>query len=163
VRTRGFSLVEVCVVLFIGVVLLFSLLPVSLGLLRQQAGLDARRLSVEMFPLLWERLSADFARSSSAAVSPPFPSPAFRLDLAPLREEDPEVSWAVHGSKVERTSTRKKADGEVVSATSTWALPGTVSLDSGELANGRLLLQWSEGSRTELIALACGRPTEKAR
>ena len=144
-------------------VLLFSLLPVSLGLLRQQAGLDAKRLSVEMFPLLWERLSADFARASAAAVSPPFPSAAFRLDLVPLREEDPEVSWGVHGSKVERTSTRKKPDGEVVSATSTWTLPGTFSLDPAELANGRLLLQWSEGDRTELIALACGRPTEKAR
>ncbi|HSB62773.1 MAG TPA: hypothetical protein VLJ18_01350 [Thermoanaerobaculia bacterium] len=159
----GFSLVELCVVLFIGVVLLLSLLPVSLGLLRQQAGLDAKRLSVEMFPLLWERLSADFARASVAAVSPPFPSAAFRLDLVPLREEDPEVSWAVHGSKVERTSTRKKPDGEVVSATSTWTLAGTFSLDPGELANGRLLLHWSEGSKTELIALACGRPTEKAR
>jgi len=166
VRARGspraFSLAELCVVVFIGVVLLFSLLPVSLGLLRQQAGLDARRLSVEMFPLLWERLSADFARASAAAVSPPFPSPAFRVDLVPLREEDPEISWSLHGSRVERTSTRRRPDGEVVSATSTWTLPGTFSLDPGELANGRLLLRWSEGGRTELIALACGRPTEKA-
>ena len=159
----GFSLAELCVVVLIGVVLLFSLLPVSLGLLRQQAGLDAKRLSVEMFPVLWERLSGDFARASTAAVSPPFPSPAFRLELLPLREEDPEVSWAMHGSKVERTSTRKKPDGEVVSATSTWTLPGTFSLDPGELANGRLLLRWNEGTETELIALACGRPTEKAR
>ena len=158
----GFSLAELCVVVFIGVVLLFSLLPVSLGLLRQQAALDASRLSVEMFPLLWERLSADFARASAAAVSPPFPSPAFRLDLVPLREEDPVVSWAMHGSKVERTSTRKKPGGEIVSATSTWTLPGTFSLDPGELANGRLLLRWTEGKETELIAFVCGRPTEKA-
>lgn len=161
-RRRGFSLAEMCVVVLIGVVLLFSLLPVSLGLLRQQAGLDARRLSVEMFPLLWERLSADFARASAAAVSPPFASPAFRLDLVPLREEDPEVSWLLHGSKVERTSTRRRPDGEVVSATSTWTVPGTFSLDPLELANGRLLLRWNEGDRTELIALACGRPTERA-
>lgn len=160
-RARGFSLAELCVVVLIGVVLLFSLLPVSLGLLRQQAGLDAKRLSVEMFPLLWERLSADFARASAVAVSPPFSSPAFRLELVPLRGEDPEVSWAMRGSKVERTSTRKKPDGEVVSATSTWTLPGTFSLDPGELANGRLLLRWNEGKETELIALACGRPTEK--
>ena len=161
-RARGFSLAELCVVVLIGVVLLFSLLPVSLGLLRQQAGLDAKRLSVEMFPLLWERLSADFARASAVAVSPPFPSSAFRLELVPLRGEDPEVSWAMRGSKVERTSTRKKPDGEVVSATSTWTLPGTFSLDPGELANGRLLLRWNQGKETELIALACGRPTEKA-
>jgi hypothetical protein len=159
----GFSLAELCVVVLIGVVLLFSLLPVSLGLLRQQAGLDAKRLSVEMFPLLWERLSADFTRASAVAVSPPFPSPAFRLELVPRREEDPEVSWVLHGSKVERTSTRKKPDGEIVSATSTWTLPGTFSLDPDELANGRLLLRWNEGKETELIALACGRPTEKAR
>jgi hypothetical protein len=158
----GFSLAELCVVVLIGVVLLFSLLPVSLGLLRQQAGLDARRLSVEMFPVLWERLSADFARASAVAVSPPFPSPAFRLELVPLREEDPEVTWAMHGSKVERTSTRKRPDGEAVSAISTWTLPGTFSLDPDELANGRLLLRWNEGKATELIALACGRPTEKA-
>ncbi len=162
-RSRGFSLAELCVVVLIGVVLLFSLLPVSLGLLRQQAGLDAKRLSVEMFPLLWERLSADFARASAVAVSPPFSSPAFRLELTPLREEDPEVSWFLHGSNVERTSRRKKPGGEVVSATSTWALPGVFSLDPDELANGRLLLRWSEGKETELIALACGRPTEKAR
>jgi hypothetical protein len=162
VRARGFSLAELCVVVFIGVVLLFSLLPVSLGLLRQQAALDSKRLSVEMFPLLWERLSADFAYASAVAVSPLFPSPAFRLELVPLREEDPEVSWAMHGSKVERTSTRKKPDGEVVSASSTWTLPGTFSLDPDELANGRLLLRWNEGKETELIALACGRPTEKA-
>ena len=161
-RKRGFSLAELCVVVLIGVVLLFSLLPVSIGLLRQQAGLDARRLSVEMFPLLWERLSADVARASKAAVSPPFPSPAFRLDLVPIREEDPEVSWLLHGGKVERTSTRRRPDGEVLSATSTWTLPGAFSLDPGELANGRLLLRWNEGDRTELIALACGRPTEKA-
>jgi len=63
---------------------------------------------------------------------------------------------------VERTSTRRRPDGEVVSATSTWTLPGTFSLDPGELANGRLLLRWNEGDRTELIALACGRPTEMA-
>ncbi len=158
----GFSLAELCVVVLIGVVLLFSLLPVSLGLLRQQAGLDAKRLSVEMFPVLWERLSADFARASAAAVSPPFPSSAFRLELVPLREEDPEVSWGMHGSTVERTSRRKKPDGEAVSATSTWTLPGTLSLDPGELGNGRILLRWNEGKETELIALACGRPTEKA-
>ena len=44
---RGVSLVEMCVVVLIGVVLLFSLLPVSLGLLRQQAGLTARSLGVD--------------------------------------------------------------------------------------------------------------------
>ena len=108
----GFSLAELCVVVLIGVVLLFSLLPVSLGLLRQQAGLDAKRLSVEMFPLLWERLSADFTRASAVAVSPPFSSPAFRLVLVPLREEDPEVSWTVIGSVVARTTVRRKPDGE---------------------------------------------------
>lgn len=159
----GFSLVEICVVVLVGVVLLFSLLPVSLGLLRQQAGLDAKRLSAEMFPLLWERLSSDFARASAVAVSPPFPSPAFRLELAPLHEEDPEVSWFVHGHRVERTSTRKRPDGGSVRATSAWTLPGTFSLDPDELANGRLLLRWTEGKEVELIALACGRPTERAR
>jgi hypothetical protein len=150
-----------CVVLLIGVVLMFSLLPVSLGLLRQQAGLDAKRLSVEMFPLLWERLSADFAHASGVFVSPPFPSPAVRLDLVPLREEDPEVSWFLHRNVVERTSRRKKPDGEVVSATLTWTLPGTLSLDPDELLNGRLLLRWIDGKEVELIALACGRPTER--
>ena len=38
VTRRGFSLVEMCVVVMIGVVLLFALLPVAMGLLRQQAG-----------------------------------------------------------------------------------------------------------------------------
>lgn len=149
------------VVVLIGVVLLFSLLPVSLGLLRQQAGLDAKRLNAEMFPLLWERLSADCARASGAFVSPPFAAPAFRLDLTPIHEGDPEVSWTVVGSVVARTSVRKKPDGEPVAATSSWTLPGRLSLDGEELAEGRLLLRWDEGSETELIALACGRPAEK--
>ena len=157
----GFSLVELSVVLLIGVVLLFSLLPLSTGLLRQQAGLDAKRLSVEMFPLLWERLSGDFARASSVALSPPFAAPRVRLDLTPLREEDPEVSWTVASGVVSRTNVRKKPDGEVVSATSTWTLSGTLSLDAGELANGRLLLRWNDGSGVELLPLLCGRPTEK--
>jgi prepilin-type N-terminal cleavage/methylation domain-containing protein len=161
VKARGFSLVELSVVMLIGVVLLFSLLPISLGLLRQQAGLDAKRLSVEMFPVLWERLSADFARASAAFVSPPFASPAFRLDLVPLRAEDPVVSWTVIRSVVARTTVRRRPDGEVVTATSSWTLPGTLSLDPDELANGRLLLRWDEGKETELIALACGRPTER--
>ena len=141
-KSGGFSLVEMCVVVLIGVVLLFSLLPVSLGLLRQQAGLDAKRLSVEMFPLLWERLSADLARASGVAVSPPFPAPAFRLDLVPLREEDPQVSWTVVGTVVARTSVRTLKDREPVAATTSWELPGRLSLDGDELANGRLLLRW---------------------
>jgi len=162
VRRRGFSLVEISVVLLIGVVVLFSLLPISTGLLRQQAGLDAKRLSVEMFPLLWERLSGDFARASSVVLSPPFAAPAFRLDLMPVREEDPEVSWTVSRSVVSRTNVRKKPGGEVVSATSTWTLSGTLSLDADELANGRLMLRWEEGSATELLPLVSGRPTEWA-
>ena len=157
----GFSLVELSVVLLIGVVVLFSLLPLSTGLLRQQAGLDAKRLSVEMFPLLFERLSGDFARASSVALSPPFAARAFRLDLKPLREEDPEVSWTVASGVVSRTNVRKKPDGEIVSATSTWTLSGTLSLDADELTNGRLLLRWEDGSGAELLPLLCGRPTEK--
>ena len=160
-RRRGFSLAELSVVLLIGVVVMFSLLPITTGLLRQQAGLDAKRLSVEMFPLLWERLSGDFARASSVALSPPFAAPAFRLDLAPLREEDPEVSWTVAFGVVSRTNVRKKPDGEVVSATSTWTLSGTLSLDADELENGRLQLIWNDGSGAELLPLLCGRPTEK--
>gem|GEM_PF-1156777 len=157
----GFSLVELSVVLLIGVVVLFSLLPLSTGLLRQQAGLDAKRLSVEMFPLLFDRLSGDFARASSVALSPPFAAPAFRLDLKPLREEDPEVSWTVASGVVSRTNVRKKPDGEIVSATSTWTLSGTLSLDADELTNGRLLLRFEDGSGAELLPLLCGRPTEK--
>jgi prepilin-type N-terminal cleavage/methylation domain-containing protein len=158
---RGFSLVELAVVLLVVVVLLFSLLPLSTGLLRQQAGLDARRLSVEMFPLLFERLSDDFARASSVSLSPPFAAPSFRLDLTPLREEDPGVSWTVALGVVSRTNVRKKPGGEVVTATSTWALSGTLSLDADELAAGRLQLRWNDGSGAELLPLVCGRPTEK--
>ena len=160
--SRGFSLVEISVVLFIGVVVLFSLLPVTAGLLRQQAGLGANRLSVEMFPLLWERLSNDCARATSVALSPPFAAPAFRLDLTPLRDDDPRVSWTVARNVVSRSNVRTKPDGEVVSATVTWTLPGTLTLDADELANGRLLLLWNDGSSMELLPLVCGRATEKA-
>ncbi len=159
--SRGLSLVELAVVLLIGVVLLFSLLPISTGLLRQQAGLDAKRLSVEMFPLLYERLSLDFAHASAVALSPPFAAPAFRMDLTPRRAEDPEVSWTVAAGAVSRTNVRRKPDGAVVSATSTWALSGSLALDADELAAGRLLLVWEDGSGPEFLPLLCGRPTER--
>jgi type II secretory pathway pseudopilin PulG len=163
VKSRGFSLVEMCVVVMIGVALLFALLPVALGLLRQQAGLNARSLGIDTWPLLVERLSADAARSSGAFVSPPFPSAGFRLQLPPNREEDPDVTWTLAAGTAERTTERKKPDGEVVRATVTWDLPGVLTLDAGELANGRLLLAFDDGSGPELFALACGRPTEPAR
>lgn len=147
----------------IGVVLLFALLPVAVGLLRQQAGLNARSLGIDTWPLLVERLSGDAGRSSGALVSPPFPSPAFRLHFPPDREEDPDVTWSFGAGTVERTTARKKPDGEVVRATVTWDLPGLLTLDGGELAEGRLLLAFDDGSGPELFALACGRPTEKAR
>ncbi len=162
-RRRGFSLVEMSVVVMIGIVLLFALLPVAMGLLRQQAGLNARTLGIDTWPLLVDRLGADAGRSSGALVSPPFPAAAFRLRLPPGREEDPDVTWTFGDGRAERTTERRKPGGEVVTATTTWDLPGTLALDGGELAEGRLLLLWDDGSGAELVALACGRPTEIAR
>ncbi len=162
-RRRGFSLVEICVVVMIGVVLLFALLPVALGLLRQQAGLNARSLGIDTWPLLVERLERDAALSSGALVSPPYAAAAFRLQLPPERAEDPEVAWTFGGGQAERTTERRKAGGGVVRATTTWDLPGTLVLDADELAAGRLLLVWDEGSGPEHVALSCGRPTEPAR
>jgi hypothetical protein len=163
VRARGVSLVEMCVVVFIGVALLFALLPVALGLLRQQAGLNARSLGIDTWPLLVERLSGDAGRSAGALVSPPFPSAVFRLRLPADREEDPDVTWTFGAGKAKRATERKKRDGGVVRATTTWDLPGTLALDAGELANGRLLLAFEDGSGPELFALVCGRPTERVR
>lgn len=160
---RGFSLVEMCVVVMIGLVLLFALLPVALGLLRQQAGLNARSLGIDTWPLLVERLGGDAGRSSGALVSPPFPAAAFRLHLPPERDEDPDVTWTFGDGRAERTTERRKPDGEVVRATTTWDLPGTLALEPGELENGRLLLSWDDGSGAELVAVACGRSTELAR
>ncbi len=160
---RGVSLVEMCVVVMIGVVLLFALLPVTLGLLRQEAGLNARSLGIDTWPLLVDRLEADAGRSSGALVSPPFPAAAFRLQLPPERDEDPDVAWTFGDGTAERTTTRKKPGGDVVRATTTWDLPGTLALDADELAAGRLLLVWDDGSGPERVALACGRPTEPAR
>ncbi|MEO8055914.1 MAG: type II secretion system protein [Acidobacteriota bacterium] len=160
---RGFSLVEMCVVVMIGLVLLFALLPVALGLLRQQAGLNARSLGIDTWPLLVERLGGDAGRSSGALVSPPFPAAAFRLHFPPDRDEDPDVMWTFGNGRVERTTERRKPDGEVVRATTTWDLPGTLALEPEELGNGRLLLAWDDGSGPELVAVACGRPTEPAR
>ena len=160
---RGFSLVEMCVVVMIGLVLLFALLPVALGLLRQQAGLNARSLGIDTWPLLVERLGGDAGRSAGALVSPPFPAGAFRLHFPPERDEDPDVTWTFGDGRAERTTERRKPDGEVVRATTTWDLPGTLALEPGELENGRLLLSWDDGSGAELVAVACGRPTELAR
>jgi prepilin-type N-terminal cleavage/methylation domain-containing protein len=162
VTRRGFSLVEMCVVVMIGVVLMFALLPVATGLLRQQAGLNASSLGIDTWPLLVERLGADAGRSSGALVSPPFPSASFRLRFPPDREEDPDVTWTFAYGRAERATERKKPGGEIVKATTTWDLPGILFLDPDELENGRLLLAWDDGSGRELVALACGRPTEPA-
>jgi hypothetical protein len=152
-----------CVVVMIGVVLLFALLPVAVGLLRQQAGLNARSLGIDTWPLLVERLNADARRSSGALVSPPFPSAVFRLALPADREEDPDVTWTFGAGKAERTTERRKPDGEIVRAATTWDLPGILSLEPDEFENGRLLLAWEDGSGLELVAFSCGRPTEPAR
>jgi hypothetical protein len=151
-----------CVVVMIGLVLLFALLPVALGLLRQQAGLNARSLGIDTWPLLVERLGGDAGRSSGALVSPPFPAAAFRLHFPPERGEDPDVMWTFGGGRAERTTERRKADGEIVRATTTWDLPGTLTLEPDELENGRLLFAWNDGSGPELLTVACGRPTEPA-
>jgi prepilin-type N-terminal cleavage/methylation domain-containing protein len=163
VTRRGFSLVEMCVVVMIGVVLLFALLPVATGLLRQQAGLNARSLGIDTWPLLVERLGGDAGRSSGALVSPPFPSAAFRLRFPPETAEDPDVTWTFGDGRAERATERRRPDGEVVRATTTWDLPGALQLEPGELESGRLLLEWRDGSGRELVALACGRATEPAR
>lgn len=157
------SLVELCVVVMIGVVLLFALLPVALGLLRQQAGLNARSLGIETWPLLLARLDADAGRSSGALVSPPFPSTVFRLRLPPERDGDPDVTWTFGDGRAERATERRTPGGEDVRATTTWDLPGTLALDPDELAAGRLLLVWDDGSGPERVALSCGRPTERVR
>lgn len=160
---RGFSLVEMSVVVLIGVVLLFALLPVAIGLLRQQAGLGARSLGIDTWPLLVERLTGDAGRSEGALVSPPFPSPAFRLHLPPEHSEDPDVTWTFAPGTAERAVEWRKPDGTLGRTAIAWDLPGRVSLDAGELENGRLLLAFDDGSGPELFALACGRPTERLR
>ena len=160
---RGFSFVETCVVLLIGVVLLFALLPVAIGLLRQQAGLGAKSLGIDTWPLLVERMTGDAGRSGGALVSPPFPSASFRLHLPPAREEDPDVTWTFAPGTAQRTVAWRRPDGSREETSLAWKLPGTVSLDAAELENGRLLLAFDDGSGTELFALACGRPTEVAR
>ena len=160
---RGFSLVEMCVVVLVGVVLLFSLLPVTTGLLRQQAGLSAKSLGIDAWPLLVERMSGDAGRSAGALVSPPFPSPAFRLHLPPARDEDPDVIWTFAPGTAERRVAWTKPDGSRGETSLAWDLPGSVSLDPGELENGRLLLAFDDGTGRELFALSCGRPTEKVR
>lgn len=162
-RGRGVSLVEMCVVVMIGVSLLFALLPIAIGLLRQQAGLGARSLGVEAWPLLVERLTGDAGRSSGAFVSPPFPSPVFRLHLPAARDGDPDVTWTFGAGKAARATERKRPDGEIVRATVTWDLPGVLALDPDELENGRLLLAFDGGAGPELLALAFGRPTEPVR
>ncbi len=160
---RGFSLVEMSVVVLIGVVLLFALLPVAIGLLRQEAGLGAKTLGIDAWPLLVERLTGDAGRSSGALVSPPFSSPFFRLHLPAGREEDPDVVWTFAPGRAERTVAWRKPDGSLGRTSIAWELPGDVSLDAGELENGRLLLAFDDGSGPELFALTCGRPTERVR
>jgi hypothetical protein len=151
------------VVVLIGLVLLFALLPVAVGLLRQQAGIGAHNLGVDTWPLLVERITLDAGRSSGAFVSPPFPSPAFRLHFPAVREEDPDVTWTFAPGSVERAVAFRKPEGPPARSAVRWDVPGLVALDPDELENGRLLLAFDDGSGRELFALACGRPTERAR
>jgi len=52
------------------------------------------------------------------------------------------------------------AEGRIVAATP--QLGGEPLLEPDELEVGRLLLAWDDGTGPELVALACGRPTESA-
>ena len=159
---RGVSLVELVVVVFIGVILIVSLLPTAVGLLRRQVGLSAKALSVETLPLFFDRMSADFARSSLVAVEPPGPAPAFRVVLTPLLESDPEVTYAIQGASVVRTRRLRGADGRVATDSHSWVLPGTLGLLRDELPWGRAVFELGRpGGGSEILAFRVGRLTTR--
>jgi hypothetical protein len=159
---RGVSLVELAVVVFIGVVLVVSLLPTATGLLRRQAGLSAKALSVETLPLFFDRLAADFARSSAVTVVPPGPAPAFQVVLTPLAESDPEVTYTIQGASVVRTRRLRGADGRVATESHAWILPGTLDLLRDELPWGRTVFELTRtGGGAEILAFASGRLTTR--
>jgi hypothetical protein len=149
---RGVSLVEAVVVLFIGVVLLFSLWPAATGLLRQQRRLSAEELSIESFPFLYERLGADFSRASGLRVEPEIESASFRLTLLPGEPDVPEVRW-----EFAHAAARREVGGEKPSARS-WTLDGSLSLRRNELSHGRCVLAYERpGETPELLAFRPGR------
>jgi hypothetical protein len=157
---RGLSLLETVVVLFIGIVLLFSLLPAAIGLLRQQKALTASTLSIETFPLLWERLGRDFSEAAGARVDPAFESPVFRVVLSPIEHGEPGVTWEFRRQTIIRTLVRADAEGRETRNERTWAIEGHFSLLRDEIAFGRWVLRYEPPSgEEEILAFLVGRPT----
>ncbi len=163
-NARGLTLFETVVVLFIGIVLLFSLLPAAIGLLRQQQGLTASTLSVETFPLLWERLGRDFSQAAGASLEPPFTSPVFRVVLAPLRSDAPGVTWDFRRETIVRTLVRADSEGRETRKEHSWTIDGRFSLLRDELLYGRWVLRYEpHRGEEEIFAFVPGRPTEPAK
>ncbi len=161
-RRAGLTLPEVLVVLMIGLVLCFSLLPLAVGLLRQERKLDAPALAPESLPLLWERLGRDLSLSRSGTVAPDFDDPSFRIELLPRAAADPEISWEFRADVAVRHVARQGTEGRVFGFEQTWKLPGTVRLVRDELLRGRWVFRFQprEGE-AEILAFLPGRPTEK--
>ena len=173
---RGVSLIETVVVLFIGVVLLFSLLPTSIELLRQQKALNASVLSLETFPLLWERLGRDFSEAAGAMVDPPVESPEFLIFLTPLKPGNPAVTREFRYEKAARTTVRADEQGrETIVRTAvrtdeegretrserTWTIEGRFSLMREALVSGRWVFRYERPPKgeEEILGFALGRPT----
>lgn len=161
---RGLTLFETVVVLFIGIVLLFSLLPAAIGLLRQQQALTASALSVETFPLLWERLGRDFSEAAGASLEPPFVSPVFRVVLAPIRPGTPGVTWDFRRETIVRALVSADAEGRETRKERAWTIGGRFSLLRDELTFGRWVLRYEPlRGDEEIFAFVPGRPTEPAK
>jgi hypothetical protein len=157
---RGVSLVETVVVLFLGVVLLLSLLPIAIGLLRQESALKASTLNVETFPLLWERLGRDFSEAGGATVSPPFVSPLFRIVLSPPHPGAPEVTWDFRNETIVRTLVSTDDQGRETRNARAWTIEGRFRLLYDELAFERWVLRYSPPrGEEEIFAYFAGRPT----
>ncbi len=152
-RRNGFTLVETMVVLMIGVVVILSLWPLALDLLRRQQRLTAGALTARTFALLDERLEADFGGAASFDVEPAIPSPSFRLTLRPREAGAPEVVWDVAFRTARRTERRTESDGGVDDRTRGWSLDGTLTLRRDELLLGRCVLVWTpDDGPAELLA-----------
>lgn len=158
---RGVSLIEMVVVIFIGVVIILSLLPVAIGLIRQQRALSAPMLEVESFPLIWERMRVDFAAASSASVEQPAPN-VFLIVLSPQKRRDPEIVWQFQGSRAARQAEWTDEDGQVTTNTRRWTLPGPIDLDREQSTSARTVLRWTPPKGAEeFLAFQAGRATAR--
>lgn len=157
---RGFSLLEVVVVLAITITVLFTALPIVVALLREQKGLAAEVLRGDTLPFLHGRIDRDLGNARDMAFDQDPETGGILISLAPRAEKAPRIVWNFAGTRIERREV--PADGTDGPPPHTWTVAGALSVDPIELYEGRLGLRWFPASGpAELLVFEAPRAGEE--